>query len=263
MRLICIGDVHGCLEELDELLKLLAPTQEDQIVFLGDLVDKGPDSKGVLRRVREHDKKCITKVLMGNHDKKWARKAQRVEGALPADGLSLDELAWVESFPLFIRVQEPGPLFLVHGGIWPGFYDKCGRLEATDAIWTPQNARGRSVEKLAHCRMVDDAGGFVALSDVKPEHKHWSETYDGREGFAVFGHDPNKKGLRAPHALGIDTGCCYGGALTAAVWTEPMGSVGPAGVWEQTFVDVQAKRVYAEAHDNIGFAAVADARGGR
>lgn len=77
-RLLAIGDIHGCSQALDALLALVQPAAEDQIVVLGDYVDRGPDSKGVLdRMVALHEKGSLI-ALRGNHD--WmmldARKAE-------------------------------------------------------------------------------------------------------------------------------------------------------------------------------------------
>ena len=51
MRTLAIGDIHGCLTQLDALLDAIAPTPDDHLIFLGDYIDRGPDSAGVIRRV--------------------------------------------------------------------------------------------------------------------------------------------------------------------------------------------------------------------
>ena len=65
-------------------------------------------------------------------------------------------------------------------------------------------------------RKTDPEGGMLRFDspEVKGE-RHWSKDYDGRFGLAIYGHDPGKEVKVEPHAYGIDTGCCFGGKLTA------------------------------------------------
>lgn len=67
-RLIAIGDVHGCVHALDSLLNAIAPTQDDQLVFLGDLIDQGPESREVLERLLELEQCCSLVLIQGNHE---------------------------------------------------------------------------------------------------------------------------------------------------------------------------------------------------
>ncbi len=68
MRLLAIGDIHGCLGPLDDLLKWVAPTPDDLVVTLGDCVDRGPDTRGVLNRLIELKQKLNLICLRGNHE---------------------------------------------------------------------------------------------------------------------------------------------------------------------------------------------------
>lgn len=69
MRLLAIGDIHGCLLQLNDLLNLVKPTAEDQVILLGDYVDRGPDSRGVLDRILELNKSGMNLIcLRGNHE---------------------------------------------------------------------------------------------------------------------------------------------------------------------------------------------------
>lgn len=92
-------------------------------------------------------------------------------------------------------------------------------------------------------RTIDERGEMVALDRTTPAHRHWSETYDGRAGFCYFGHDPQLDPpvpLIAEHAIGLDTGCCFGGRLTAAV-------IAPSGDPRRPrFESVPARQRYAE-----------------
>jgi serine/threonine protein phosphatase 1 len=67
-RTIAIGDIHGCLAALDTLLEAIAPCEEDTIVTLGDVVDRGPESRGVVERVIELGARCRLVPLLGNHE---------------------------------------------------------------------------------------------------------------------------------------------------------------------------------------------------
>ena len=67
-RTLAIGDIHGCLTALDTLLGFVQPTPSDQLIFLGDYVDRGPDSKGVLDRLIELQRTGRVVCLRGNHE---------------------------------------------------------------------------------------------------------------------------------------------------------------------------------------------------
>lgn len=67
-RVLAIGDVHGCLTALDTLLGFVRPGPADQLVFLGDYVDRGPDTKGVLDRLLELRRRYDVVTLRGNHE---------------------------------------------------------------------------------------------------------------------------------------------------------------------------------------------------
>ena len=67
-RLIAIGDVHGCVHALDALLKAIAPSSSDRLVFLGDLIDQGRDSAAVLDRLIELRQRCQVVLIKGNHE---------------------------------------------------------------------------------------------------------------------------------------------------------------------------------------------------
>ncbi len=67
-RLIAIGDIHGCRAALESLWAAIAPTPEDTIVTLGDYVDRGPDSKGVIDLLIQYSKQCKLVAIQGNHE---------------------------------------------------------------------------------------------------------------------------------------------------------------------------------------------------
>src|SRR5262245_32481505 len=68
MRTLAIGDIHGCSGPLDDLLAWVAPTRDDLVVTLGDIVDRGPDSRGVLDRLIRLKRELNLVCLRGNHE---------------------------------------------------------------------------------------------------------------------------------------------------------------------------------------------------
>ena len=224
-RSIVVGDVHGCLAELEELLRAVryAPG-EDRLVFLGDLLDRGPDPVGVLRRVRALGAECV----LGNHEEKHLRYAahearrredsgyrnpmRRFDAKRTAEHARLDrdDLLWLASLPRTLALG--GGWVAVHAGFVPRL-----RLPAQPPDWT------------IRLRYVDGAGNPVprARGDAgEPGVRRWAESWTGPES-VVYGHFPHRLDLPkrdepAPGVvcLGIDTGCVYGGRLTALVLPE-------------------------------------------
>jgi len=229
MSSIVVGDVHGCLEELDELLALLGPRRDHRLVFAGDLVDRGPDSVGVVRRVRELGADCV----LGNHDEKhvrWARHEARRRAdpsyvnpmrsfspSRAAMNAALDEAdhAFLASRPAFLELGDGW--WVVHAGCLP-------RLPV---------ARQKSAV-LLRCRWLDERDKMIGQPDAPEGSRHWSDVWPGPERI-VYGHHVHDLASpkRTEHTAGIDTGCCFGGRLTAIVLPE------------REIVQVAARREYA------------------
>lgn len=68
-RTLVIGDVHGCSDALAALLRAIAPEADDEVIVLGDYVDRGPDSRGAMDQLLELSRRCRLVPLLGNHDK--------------------------------------------------------------------------------------------------------------------------------------------------------------------------------------------------
>jgi diadenosine tetraphosphatase ApaH/serine/threonine PP2A family protein phosphatase len=244
MRTIFVGDVHGCLDELRALLRLVEPRGGDRFVFLGDLVDRGPDSAGVVALVRSTVARFAGSVcVLGNHDKRWLRCLLR--GVPTPQPLAPADEQFLRSMPLFHRLPDIG-WFAVHGGLFPQLL-RHGPLTSDDARFPhPVKRRGDLMEKMAHVRRVSPQGDFMPLGKETTDDAHWSESYDGREGFVAFGHEPSRQPMRGPFALGLDTGCCYGWSLTAAIVNH---EAFLARGWDATeaveIVSVAAQDVYA------------------
>jgi serine/threonine protein phosphatase 1 len=171
-----VGDVHGCRAELEDLLAVLDPSDDDLVLFVGDLVRKGPDSAGVLELVRDHDN---FRSVRGNNEDKL------IEGRsnLPSLDPHADYLA---ALPVAISFDDA---LVVHGGVDPRkpLYDHSVR----DLLETRSIPPGRSYD-----------GPF------------WFETYQGPPR-VFFGHTVLDAPVVTDDAVGLDTGCVYGGKLTA------------------------------------------------
>jgi len=172
-----VGDIHGCRGTLERLLDALAPTDDDLVVFVGDLVRKGPDSKGVLDTVRERPNLMSVR---GNNEQKL------VDGRKSIDALTEVDYDYVESLPVAISWDDA---LVVHGGI-----DHRKPLAE------------HTLTELLNNRSLVPGGSY--------DRPYWFETR--RESPRVFfGHTVLAEPFVTDHAVGLDTGCVYGGQLTA------------------------------------------------
>lgn len=228
MTTAIIGDVHGCSSELRQLLQRLGPKGPgDHIVFVGDLVDKGPDSAGVVRMARKLAEAVRVTLVLGNHEEtllRWLAKDEAARRGMKrhamysayADDLTARDVAFLRSAVPYVKLPEHNVL-VTHGGVPTEVLDLPDDPTETRA-WSRKQRK--YIDRMCRQRYVDDAGAFVALGDVTAQSRFWAETYDGRFGTVVFGHEPylgHDKPRRFPHATGIDLGCVHGGRLAAVV----------------------------------------------
>ena len=254
MARYAIGDIQGCLGELRELLALLRfRPDRDELLFTGDLVNRGPDSLGVLRFVRALGANATT--VLGNHDLHLlAHCVDPTRPLRPGDTLQpvleasdRDSLAeWLVNLPLAVHDARRDEL-LLHAGLVPQF-------SATDAVaaaaevslalrtdpkgflsrmygneptrWRDDLDRTErlrfTVNMLTRLRFCS-ADGTVALklkcapADAPPPFEPWFGHAEraAAETRIVFGHWSALGYLRTPPLLCLDTGCVWGGALTA------------------------------------------------
>lgn len=194
-RTLVIGDVHGCLQELELLLAKASPGPADQVVFCGDLCAKGPDSQGVVQLARERGARAV----LGNHDAHMlgirSGAHARAHHTAVARTLKSADWAWLEALPLMVDLPALGSL-VVHGGLVPG-------------VALDQQER----RYVLNLRSIDSEG---RPSTRVEEGVPWASLWTGPQ-FVVFGHDALRGLQKHPHALGLDTGCVYGKRLTA-VW---------------------------------------------
>tara|TARA_B100001123_G_scaffold408216_1_gene501195 strand:+ start:1081 stop:1869 length:789 start_codon:yes stop_codon:yes gene_type:complete len=238
-RVIVFGDVHGCSTQLDQLLEKLQPQEGDRLVFLGDLIDKGPDSPGVVRRVRELSTEFPLTLIQGNHEEmflRWHKKdteegkqsmKRHAEFEALSKKLSKEDVKFLGSSVLYERFNVNGRDFIaVHAGI-PASVPELPEKEE-DVAKLSSKAR-RRVQLVLRVRYQTPEGKFVKLGSETEEDVFWTETYDGRFGTALYGHQPymdNTGPKQEKHSLGLDTGCVFGGSLTALSLVEKEGKVG-------------------------------------
>lgn len=244
MRTIFIGDVHGCLDELQELVRRVSLREDDQIVFVGDLLHKGPDSEGVFEFVLGLIETHKVDVICGNHEEKhlrWLRaEARRLETG------AANKMSHVEEYPLITISDQArklmsesyiarkyGDLTAVHAGI-PGNLQELEYL--THDQWLAASGKRKSaLGQVMRVRFLARAGktstnsrgrtkevpegSMLALGKHEPGDPYWADIYDGRFGTVVFGHNPFMQAgpKRFPHAFGIDLGCVHGGHLCALI----------------------------------------------
>ena len=192
-RLLAFGDIHGCRSALQALLAQVALRETDQLVFLGDYIDRGPDSAGVIDELLALQARFPHSVfLRGNHEQ-----------------MLIDVLA-----------GENLTTFLFNGG------DKTIASYEARGGWPPPRKHRRFLESLP---AIYRAEGFVfvhaglrpgtPLADQDPDDLLWirQEFLDSSDDWGeivVFGHTPREEPLLTAARIGLDTGCVYGGRLT-------------------------------------------------
>lgn len=252
MSLYAIGDVQGCHAELCQLLELIGfSPRSDRLWLVGDLVNRGPGSLAVLREVKALGAAAVT--VLGNHDfhlltvaAGHARAHKRDTIAPILEAPDRDELlAWVRSWPL---VVVEGDRLLVHAGLLPSWTPATALMlsrEVQAALAAPgHDAFLRSLYGDTPARWRDDLEGHDRLRVVVnactrlrfctadgtmdfgekrgPEHapagfRPWFEHEARASATAtvVCGHWSTRELMLAPHLLMLDSGCLWGGTLTA------------------------------------------------
>lgn len=232
-RSIIIGDVHGMIEPLKELVMQLNLSQSDSLIFIGDVVDKGPSCAEVVSFIRQLKDKnhCNVILVEGNHEDKHKRYKNNLtlrpeiaaEQALAAPelaaldhALSPEDRGFLSMSVPFYRIDALN-LLMVHGGI-PG--DMMSFPSDYEALETLSNKQRKSFDKIMRTRFIKrETGTFLAMRKNEADDPFWATDYDGRFGHVVFGHQPFMgQPAEFGHATGIDTGAVHGGGLTALIF---------------------------------------------
>jgi hypothetical protein len=239
-RTIIVGDVHGCRIELEDLLTRVDFSSGDRLVFVGDVVARGPDSIGVLDVIRRtgavvvrgnHEDRLVSSRETEPHPLVWqsggqgkARPPKKPLGkfhAEVADKLRPVDWALLEATPLYVDLPEHG-VRVVHAGVVPG---------------VPIEEQDRST--LLTIRALGPRGEPLE----KRGNVLWGERY--RESpHIVFGHNARSEPQLHPKATGIDTGCVYGGYLTALVLEDGQSVPTAASERKKLLVQIPAARAY-------------------
>ena len=221
-----IGDVHGCRAELVALLQRLGYQLEpDRVgrpvgvrhptgrtaVFLGDLVDRGPDTAGVLRLVHGMVAAGHALAVPGNHESKLVRALDGRQVRV-SHGLA-ESLAQLADEPAEFRRQVRDFLY----GMVSHYVLDGGRLVVAHAGLT-EAYQGRSSARVRQFCLYGDTTGETDEYGL-PVRYPWAEDYRGR-ATVIYGHTPVAEPVWVNNTLCIDTGCVFGGRLTALRWPE-------------------------------------------
>ena len=234
-RRIFIGDIQGCRDELERLLeKLNVDPARDEVHPVGDLINRGPDSAGVLRVLRELNAGGV----LGNHDMHALRvvagtrrpgERDTLEELFNADD-SADLLDWLAARPFVLTWPD---LVCVHAGIHPNWDDPLAVLQDLDPLTADPHT-----DFATRVRTCDPDGARPTddWPPPGPPYRPWYSYWQEREGetrTAVYGHWASAGLVREPRVRGLDTGCVWGKRLTA--WIAE----------EDRCVHVDAARVYS------------------
>ena len=192
-RLLAVGDIHGCRDHLERLMARVAPTKADQVVFLGDYVDRGPDARRVLDYLIDFGRKFPDSVfLKGNHEamfldflaghNQWLFLANggdtTLESYRESEGIHIPKthLEFLDKLVLYHATDD---FVFVHAGLRPGL--AVDQQSETDLLWIRDEFLDSSYD--------------------------WGRV-------VVFGHTPLPEPLFKANKIGVDTGAVYGRVLS-------------------------------------------------
>lgn len=220
-----IGDVHGCADELAELMNRLGYRLDSdgawghpdgrKAVFLGDLTDRGPGNVAVLRAVMAMAREGRALCCPGNHDDKLVRMLRgrdvTVDHGLERTRDDFDALPEAE------RERLAANLIAFYEGLPTHYVLDGGKLVAAHAGMR-ESLQGRVSPKVRKFALFGDITGKKDEHGL-PVRGDWAATYRGR-AMVVYGHSPVKKPIWRHRTINIDTGCVFGGQLTALRYPE-------------------------------------------
>ncbi len=188
-RTIFIGDVHGCYYELQQMLKQLKYSQKDRVIFLGDIINRGPAPLSVVRHIAQRGHECV----LGNHENHYLLYSTSYAPYIHfRKQLGPDLHNWLENLPPYIESEN---FIAVHAGLQPN-----KKLAESD------------LNIILNIRTWDGEG--INLSNYS--NPPWYEFYHKKRP-VFYGHWA-KKGLNLRgNTFGLDSACVYGGALSAYV----------------------------------------------
>jgi protein phosphatase len=224
MKIDIIGDIHGCYDEFKELTKKLGYEWKNDIPvhpqgrklgFVGDLTDRGPQSLKMIETVYSLVNSKLAYYVPGNHCNKLyrfflGRKVQITHGleTTVAEYESLSSDKQVEIRKKFMKLYENAPLYevldngklvIAHAGIRADYIGRYDRKVQTFVLY-------------------GDITGETN-PDGTPVRRDWAKHYKG-QAWIIYGHTPVKEPRAVNRTVNIDTGCVFGGKLTALRYPE-------------------------------------------
>ncbi len=206
--IVIYGDIHGCLDEFKALRKKINLQPDDIEISVGDFMNKGLFSIETLHFITSRD---IISV-MGNNEariiklyKRYLKDGEKyLDNIRPHESdtiskISKNDIRYLESLPYFLKFSN---LTIVHGGI-------------LEDVKLDKNLDNKIKKQITLLRYLNRDLMPIPWNDFDGRYKFWSELYRGHEGFIVFGHHPFDEPKIDDFSIGIDTGCVYGGKLTA------------------------------------------------
>ncbi len=234
-----IGDVHGCYDELLDLLAALGYLADDhsglrhpdgrRAIFLGDLVDRGPKVIETVTLVRRMVEGAQAFCIPGNHDVKLSRKLAGRNVQI-THGLA-DSLAQLDALPDEQRAQWTRDYRAFVDGLVSHLILDGGALVVAHA-GMKQEYQGRSSGRVRDFALFGETTGETDEFGL-PVRANWAADYRGRAA-VVYGHTPTPEATWLNNTINIDTGSVFGGRLTALRWPE------------RALVSVAARQVWAE-----------------
>lgn len=227
-EVVVIGDVHGCFDELTELLAQIHNNVTENSVlklFVGDLVDKGPKSREVMQFILHNQFRGSYLPVRGNHDNEVLDQVLNVvrkdiENLSPRhrwmEDINEEESDFLSQLPYTITIPSLKAI-IVHAGLIPGV-----------------PVREMAPSDLVEMRNVVKEGNGYKANHTHREGVAWASVWPGPE-HVYFGHDAKRKLQKEKFATGLDTGCVYGNELTGLFIK---------GKRKGQFIHVKAKKAY-------------------
>lgn len=236
--ILIIGDVHGCFDELQDLIDQAMNRincSDLFIIFVGDMLNKGPKNQEVVTYIRQLVAKGKAVAVKGNHEESLLREYRNMQQidnyVLPAkytylSTLTQEDFSYLQSLPYSLTIPKINSI-IVHAGMVPGIplkqqclIDLCHmrNLVSKDTLWGPVHV----------AKSKPDIGVQWGTLWVGPEHVY-------------YGHDARRGLQELPFATGLDTGCVYGQNLTGMI----INSDG-----DKILVTVRARRSYYTSNDS-------------
>ncbi|MEM9541045.1 MAG: polynucleotide kinase-phosphatase [Cyanobacteria bacterium P01_E01_bin.42] len=245
-----IGDIHGCYEETTELLKKLGyqiemvadngqnfglevtHPENRQVIFLGDLVDRGSNSPAVLKLVMSMTRSNVAWCVQGNHDIKLQKKLNGKNVQIKHGLAETLEQIEGESPEFLEEVQE-----FLYNLISHYVFDSGKLVVAHAGLKEEMQGRGSGAVR-AFCLYGETTGEIDEFG--LPVRYNWASEYRGKAK-VVYGHTPVPEAQWLNNTIDIDTGCVFGGKLTALRYPE------------EELVSIPAKKVYYEPVRSLQF----------